>query len=491
VQEYRDAKRNLREIADALGVSLILEGSVRRDGDDLRLALQLVDGRTDEQLWSQTYDRKFRDTLQLQRVVARQIAAAVGARLTPDERKRLEGAPTDVPEAYEHYLEALARSGDMEPSRLAAAARAADAAIALDPEFAQAHALRARVALSLFNSGAGRAGDVERARADVARALDLQPDSPDVIATDAYLSVYADLDPVGALAKLSRAAVAAPNDDRIHAMTAFALRRLGRVDDALEQFEMAEALAPDQYQLLIIETLIEAKRYAEAQRIMEPFLLRHADSPWIPNYGPWLRYLATGDTTGWREQWTQRAPRMSPMERGIQTHFTLQALGDLPGLIEHYENAPDDGLYVARDYALGVLHAATGDWNRARPHLEAIAAKGRNTPFPPDDGTFNVLEAAVALELLGEHAAAVRAADEAVRRRPESRDATNGGDVALRHAWVLIHSGVRSEEGYAELARLMNAYAIHPRMVAVDPLWLMLRDDPRVRQILHDAIARL
>ena len=109
VQEYRDPKRNLREIADALGVSLILEGSVRREGDDLRLTLQLIDGRTDEHLWAETYDRKFRDALQLQRAVAEQVVAAIGATLTPTEQRLIAASAPSNPEAYEFYLHALTR----------------------------------------------------------------------------------------------------------------------------------------------------------------------------------------------------------------------------------------------------------------------------------------------------------------------------------------------------------------------------------------------
>ena len=108
VQAYRDPKRNLREIADALDVSLILEGSVRRVGDDVRLTVQLIDGRTDGHLWTETYDRKVEDALQLQRTVALQVVSELGASLSPTERRLIEHASPSVPEAYDRYLHALA-----------------------------------------------------------------------------------------------------------------------------------------------------------------------------------------------------------------------------------------------------------------------------------------------------------------------------------------------------------------------------------------------
>jgi hypothetical protein len=108
VQEYRDPKRNLRQIAEALDVSLILEGSVRRVGDDLRLAVQLIDGRSDEHLWTETYDRKVKDALQLQRTVALQVVSELGASLSPTERRLIARASPSVPDAYDCYLHALA-----------------------------------------------------------------------------------------------------------------------------------------------------------------------------------------------------------------------------------------------------------------------------------------------------------------------------------------------------------------------------------------------
>ena len=107
VQEFRDSKRNLREIADALGVSLILEGTVRRSGDERRLTLQLIDGRADGSC-APNYDRKFRDSLDLQKNIAEQVVGAIGASLSPTEQRLIERATTIVPEAYDAYLHALA-----------------------------------------------------------------------------------------------------------------------------------------------------------------------------------------------------------------------------------------------------------------------------------------------------------------------------------------------------------------------------------------------
>ena len=93
-------------------MSLILEGSVRRVGDDVRLTVQLIDGRTDEHLWTETYDRRVEDALQLQRTVALQLVSELGASLSPTERRLIERASPSIPDAYDRYLHALALYAD-------------------------------------------------------------------------------------------------------------------------------------------------------------------------------------------------------------------------------------------------------------------------------------------------------------------------------------------------------------------------------------------
>ena len=122
------------------------------------------------------------------------------------------------------------------------------------------------------------------------------------------------------------------------------------------------------------------------------------------------------------------------------------------------------------------------DWS-VRAVIIAAAAAARD----PTSGSSDA-EGAVALELLGEHAAAIDAIDEAVRRVPESQDAAAGPSVAMLRAWILIHSGSRAEEGYRELERLLGAFGVIPRFVSVDPLWRLLENDARVQRTVQAAL---
>ena len=270
VQEYRNPDRNLREIADALDVSLILEGAVRRDGDDLRLTLQLIDGRTDEHLWAETYDRKFRDLLQLQRTVARQVVAAIGAALSPTERRLIDGSAPTSPEAYEFYLHALARWDQFATeSELRVLAGLLDRTLELDPEFALGRALRAKVRVWTQDRAMGDA-----ARADIERALALEPDLPEALAARGLYYTYVSRDPERGLADLTRAIAIAPNDPETQNAAGLTLRRLGRFDEAIEHFREAARLAPREpgYGTRARETLFQLGRLDEAERENEALM---------------------------------------------------------------------------------------------------------------------------------------------------------------------------------------------------------------------------
>ena len=136
----------------------------------------------------------------------------------------------------------------------------------------------------------------------------------------------------------------------------------------------------------------------------------------------------------------------------------------------------------SRDGELAVIYLALGDQPRAQPYLVAAAAGASSQP----EDIYALAWGAVALELLGRTSDAVRTADQAVRLMPERRDAVNGPTIAMLRAWVLIHSGERAEEGYAELDRLLGSMYLQPRWVAASPLWLLLRNDVRAQQIIRN-----
>lgn len=485
VQQYRDPARNLKEIADALGVDLILEGSVRRAGDDLRLTLQLIDGRSDEHLWAETYDRKFRNALQLQKTVAEQVVAAIGATLTPAEKQLIKRVAPTVPEAYDAYLHALAVA---EPFASKGTNDVVigliDKSIRLDPGYAPAYALRAKAHIWASSDDPDNSALTDAARADVERALELQPDLPDALVARAWYSTYVSTDPERALADLTRALAMAPSDVDAHNAAGMTLRRLGRFDEAITHFNTAAGLAPgdERYAFQAVDTLSRLGRFDEAEALRESLVARY---PANTNMR-WLKYLnqfqATGNASGWREEFEHLAPLLSEEERANVKYLMLLANGDLAGVVDLLQAREDDLWLGSRDFTLAMTWLALGDAKRARPYLDATVA-GLSTQ-PENSGAF--AEGAVALELLGRSSEAIQTADRAVALRPERTDAINGPSVAMLRAWVLIHSRGRAEEGYRELERLLGSIDLQPRWVAASPHWLLLRDDARAQQIIRN-----
>ena len=143
VMQYKSGiTRNLKEIAQQLGVSNVVEGSVRRSGNHIRVSVQLIDAQTDRHIWVQNYDRTLADSLALQGELATEIAAGVGATLSPQEKARVEAKPTNNPAAYDAYLRgrAFAAGSPFEKSNVESAIQSYQEAVKLDPSFALAWA---------------------------------------------------------------------------------------------------------------------------------------------------------------------------------------------------------------------------------------------------------------------------------------------------------------------------------------------------------------
>ena len=103
----KTAKKTSKEIANELGVGNLLEGSVQKEGDHIRIIVQLINGKTDQHLWAETYDREFKDVFAIQSDIAQQIAAALKVKIDPDVKERIEKKPTENTEAYNLYLQAM------------------------------------------------------------------------------------------------------------------------------------------------------------------------------------------------------------------------------------------------------------------------------------------------------------------------------------------------------------------------------------------------
>ncbi len=275
VMQYR-GERNTRKIGQALNVSHVLEGSVRKANGRVRLNAQLIDTQTDQHVWAEQYDRELKDVFAVQSELAQQIASQLRARISPAEKRVLEKVPTTDLQAYQLYLRARTLSGsgiggDPATNRSwEQAAQLLEDAIRRDEKFLLAHCLLVEVNLNLYWA-AGRVDLARRTRAEKAlrTAEQLAPEAGETHLARALFLHYGKRDLDAALGELDLAARLLPNDAHVFQTSAKIERRLGRWREALRHFLKANELDPRDPGALVqaVVTLLILRDYDQADRI--------------------------------------------------------------------------------------------------------------------------------------------------------------------------------------------------------------------------------
>ena len=242
VMQYKNlATRNLREIAQQLGVAHVLEGSVQRTGNRVRVSAQLIDARTDMHLWAEHYDRDLADVFAIQSEIAKKIADQLQAKISPSEKAAIEKAPTTDLAAFDLYERAKALWADVtDPlharEKLPQAARLLDEAVARDPQFLLAWCLLSRVHGALYWTGHDRTQPrLDLANVAVQTALRLQPEAGEAHRALATYYYYGFRDYARARSELAIARRTLPNDAEIFLYTGLIDRREGHWDDSHAQ----------------------------------------------------------------------------------------------------------------------------------------------------------------------------------------------------------------------------------------------------------------
>src|SRR5213593_1397702 len=265
VMAFKQREQSLREIGARLEVATLLEGSVRRAGDRVRIVAQLIDAETDRHLWVETYDRQLTDVFAIQTDVAVHIAAALKAELSPDEKLRISKEPTGDLQAYQLYVQGrrcYLRYTD-EGSRKGI--EYFEQAIAKDPDYALAYAALAMVYTELGEAGAMRPDEAyARAKAASATALALDPELGEAHCMLAFIKAVCDFDWVGAEQEFQRALELTPNNADTYDLYGRMCLALERNDEALAMERRAQELDPLAHRADVARALLRAGRYDEA-----------------------------------------------------------------------------------------------------------------------------------------------------------------------------------------------------------------------------------
>ena len=277
-QHYKSAPENLPEIARQLGVAHILEGSVQKSGDAVRVNVQLIKAANDSHLWADTFDRKLTDIFSVESEVAKAIADQLRAKLTGQEEQVIAAKPTDNPEAYDAYLRGLAYTlkTATTPANSLGAQKYLREAVRLDPKFALGWALlsyvdaRGYLTLTLQPTVALR----EEARQAAETALTLQPNLGEAVLAKGYYHYACLKDYDTAVRYFEQARQFLPNSSRIPESLAYVARRRGQWDRSESYFNEAERLDPRNVSLLTQHALsyIILRRFPEALRKLDQVL---------------------------------------------------------------------------------------------------------------------------------------------------------------------------------------------------------------------------
>jgi serine/threonine protein kinase/Tfp pilus assembly protein PilF len=505
VMQYKTGvARNLRKISEELGVAHVVEGSVQRAANKVRVNAQLLDARTDAHLWAQTYDRDLADVFAIQSEIAKAIADQLQAKLSPNEKKAIEQPPTTDLAAFDLYSRAKSLlltagfSATADPDRRKAI-ELLDEAVKRDPSFFDAYCQLAYAheqlyAISGFDHTPAR---LALAEAAVLAATRLRPDAAETHLARAQYLYNGLRDYAGALAELEIARRALPNDPRLFALTGYVLRRRGQQEEGLRNLERAVELDPRNFYTLqqIGLSYQTLGRFAEAIAALDRALAIMPDNVETrANRGLW-NICWKADTRPLHETIDAVLAQGPGAIASAADIWFFCALAERdPAAAERALVAVDDNpcwvddtIQLSRSFGEGLLARMTKDETRARTAFEAARAQQEKiVQAQPDYGpalcVLGLIDAA-----LGRKELALDEGRRAIALTPLQKDVSNGSLVlqyfAITAAWAgdkelalqQLEAGLRAPQ-----ASLMLSYGA----LKLLPFWDPLRGDPRFEKIV-------
>ena len=494
VMQYRNTTKTIRQIAQELGVAYILEGSVRRAGNKVRVTGQLIRAATDEHVWAKNYDRDLTDVFSIQSALATEIATALSAALSPEEKQLLDRRPTENLAAYDAYVKArqLRQSGSG-PS-IAEAEPLLQHAVELDPRFAAAWAeLGAFHAYEYFSEVDQSAERLAKAKAAVDTAVRLAPDAPEVIEKLGDYYYYGYRDYQRATEQYERLAVLRPNDGAVFGSLGLIHRRQGRWREALGELQRAVQLEPRsmRYARSLVSTAQALCLYDEAASAQRRVVELSDNDLFEQSVLRAIPFGASGsirEGSDWLSQLSSDKAH-TPLAVGLRKLWTVST-GDFAGYVALDRELRYVDMFGTahgiQDTNAAFAFAALGDRVAARARAADAAAnlKADLEKQPANASLWANLGGAYVL--LGDRAEALRCAQKAMELVPESRDALSGPAYSLNYASCLAWLGDK-DRALAELARLLrtpNGENIYAAKFGLS--WFPLRGDPRFEALVNN-----
>ncbi|MBS0657860.1 MAG: protein kinase [Verrucomicrobia bacterium] len=495
VQIYRGPTRDLRQIAQQLRVGSIVEGTVRRSGNRVRVSAGLVEVSNGSSIWAENFEGDAADLFQLQTALAKRIAASLETRLTPAEDRALELRPTQNAKAWAAYQRAREiRRRSLSPSRESAQAvvDAFEQAVAEDPKFAlgQAQLALAHGEMYWFRIDAtpARREAMEKA---VRAARALEPDLPESHLAYGSLLYRIDRDYPSAYQEFKAAEVERPNDPQVLFSVAIAARRLGLWEESERAFRAAAERAPTESQIVneLAETLSFRRKHLAAaewlQRLSE-FYPQDAD---VKESLARFQFYADSDWVKYRKVYVPLATSLSDAEQQrVWFHLMDRDPHTLLAWLLPRLDRPIRGsqFHIPASFYAGFAQHLLGQRTAAQELLERAVRELQEAIAAHPPAAYERSMLAQALALLGRKTEASEAAETAMRDRPLTADALSGGDVALRAAVAFAWLGERDRAFQLLSTVLAKPADIRAAEMKFHPAWDALRRDARFTKLVAE-----
>ena len=492
VMRYTDIPRDYRAIAGDLGVTALLEGTVRRLGDRVRVSVQLIEADTERNLWAGTYDKDLDNIFEIQRELSREIADALHASLTPQELERLDKLPTENTEAYNFYIQAreyVSRPG-YSPDNWESAIQLLERAIEHDPQFAHAYADLSFVHAAMYWFAADRSRErIDKAGEMVERALMLDPDLPEAHMAKGQYLYWGYRDYERALEHYNVALKSMPNSSELFSAMGAVQRRLGNWEESLQYFNKAIELDPrnaDWYQQIALQYM-RMRNFPEAVQAVDRQIELAPDAPLEFVRGRiYFEWQGTLDTLravfkGYED----------PVERSAGWWWVINYLDRnwdeaLHGAMNSREIIEYQWFVLPKEFFVGITMDRMDKTADAREHLEVareIMEELRDAN--PNDPRI-LLGLGRVYAVLGQHEAAIRDGERATELVPIEKDALDGADFQLELAVIYATVG-ETEKALDTIEMLLSLpSSVTGNELKFNPDWDPLRDHPRFQEIIEN-----
>ncbi len=497
--------RNLREIGQQLGVANVLEGSVQRSGNRVRVNAQLVDTRTDGHLWGQTYDRDLADVFAIQSEIAKTIADQLQAKLSPSEKNAIERPPTSDITAFDLYTRAknlsLTAFGSSNTNAdLLQAADLLNQAVARDPSFLQAYCLLAYAHGAVYFVGFDHTpARLAQAESAVQAASRLQPDTGDTHLARAQNLYWGYLDYDGALDELKLAGKGLPNDPRVVELKGYIERRQGLWDESIRDLKRAIELDP--HNILTLQQAAQIyhglRRYVDEKSLLARILAFEADDAAIKVQHAFAELDSKADTRPLHQMIESIRDTNPAAIPSIVNNWLICALAERDSvaaknaLIAAGENPITFGslenIIFNRSFVEGVIARMTKDDSKARSDFTAARAEQEKIiQAQPNYGAalcvLGLIDAG-----LSRKQEALREGRRAVELLSVQKDAIGG--IAMIKYLAMIAAWVGDKDlAFEQLATVTRSPSdLSYGQLKLLPFWDPLRGDQPFERLVEDA----